>query len=86
MDLRHGDGHLGIIEKAFELFCNQVLDLKRSQAADSHLVNQRQRDVAVSPHYHGLRDLLLLPDIDMKDIGVANHIPGRDNHGGLGRF
>src|SRR5579864_1574469 len=31
MDLSHGDGHLGIVEKVFELFSNQVLNLQRSE-------------------------------------------------------
>jgi hypothetical protein len=41
-NLNHGDGNLRIIQKAFQLFSNQVLNLERGHAAYFHFIDQWQ--------------------------------------------
>ena len=41
-NLNHRNRDLRIVEKAFQFFCDQILNLERRHSAHFHFINQRQ--------------------------------------------
>src|SRR5262249_27725780 len=71
VDLRYCHRDLGVIEETFQFIRDHVLDLQRGHAADFDLIDQRQRNVAVCPDNHSLRNLLLLPHVDAEHVSLT---------------